>query len=367
MPQKKKIIVISAIVLLIALLVFVKVITGSKAERGNSVPSVEVGKIQRGEIVNSEKLTGDILPIQQADIYSKVSGNIENIFVDIGDRVEKGQLLALIDTTIYSSNARQAEANYYQAKVNYENNKLTYERNLKLSDEDLIAKQDLDNSKTAMDASSAQMDAAKASYSNALTQLSYCKVSAPFSGYITKRNFDPGTYITGSGNTQNSSLFTLMNVEQLKSIVNVPENDVPLLNSIVDIEVVADALPGKTFKAKLKKISESVDLLTRTMAVEIDIENASKELKPGMFASITLVWNKKENAMILPDEVVLNDDRGDYVYTVGQNNVVDKKYVKVGIRENNKYEILSGINENERVVFTGQTLIKDQTKVRIVK
>jgi membrane fusion protein, multidrug efflux system len=367
MFRNKKIVTISAIVLFIVVIILVKVATTSKAGRGNPIPAVETGKIQRGEIVNSETLTGDILPIQQADIYSKVSGNIENIFVDIGDRVQRGQLLALIDTTIYSSNARQVEANYYQAKVNYENNKLTYERNQKLSEENLIAKQDLDNSKTAMNASAAQMDAAQASYSNALTQLGYCKVSAPFSGYITKRNFDAGAYIAGSGNTQNSSLFTLMNVEQLKSIVNVPENDVPMLDSIVDIQVAADALPGKIFKAKLKKISESVDLSTRTMAVEIDIENASKMLKPGMFASITLVWNKKENAMILPNEVVLNDDQGDYVYTVNQDNIVNKEYVKVGIRQNNKYEILSGINENQRIVFVGQTLIKNQMKVRIVK
>lgn len=363
----KKIIIISTIALLIIILIFIKVITSPKNETRNQTPAVEVGKIQRGEIVNSETLTGNILPIQQANIYSKVSGNIENIFVDIGDHVQKGQFLALIDTTIYSSNAKQAEANYYQAKVNFENNKLTYERNQKLSEENLIAKQDLDNSKTAMDASSAQMDAAKANYSNTLTQLSYCNVRAPFSGYITTRNFDPGTYITGSGNTGSTSLFTLMNVDQLKSIVNVPENDVPLLNNIVDIEVTADALPGKTFKAKLKKISEAVDLSTRTMAIEIDIENASKLLKPGMFASVVLVWNKKENTMTLPNEVVLNDDQGDYVYTVDQNNMVNKKYVTLGIKENNKYEILSGVSENERIVFAGQTLIKDQMKVRIVK
>jgi membrane fusion protein, multidrug efflux system len=363
MQKNKKIILTSSVFLIIILLIILKINGSTGEKRTAQTPTVVLGNVQVGEISKSETLTGDILPIQQANIYSKVNGNIEKIFVDIGDKVNTNQILALIDTTIYSHNSKQAEANYYQAEVNYENNKLTYDRNQKLYEQNLIAKQDLDNSKTAMDASFAQKDAAYANYLNARTQLSYCKITAPFKGTITKRFYDPGAYISGSGN----SLFILMNIDRLKSIVNMPEKDVPILDQISEIEVTADAFPDKMFKAKLKKISGAVDLTTRTMEVEIDIENPSKMLKPGMFASINLIWEKKENALILPDEVVLNDDQGNYVYVVNTQNVVSKKYVTVGIQQNNKDEILSGINKADMIVFVGQNLVRDKIKVKVTK
>ena len=160
-------------------------------------------------------------------------------------------------------------------------------------DQNLISKQDYDNAKTAFDISVAQKEAANANFTNAVTQLGYCKITAPFSGNITKRFFDAGAYVTASSSSPGSNLFMLMDIDNLKSMVNIPEKDVPLLNKVIDVDVVADALPGKVFKAKLKKISESVDLATRTMAVEIDIDNSARLLKPGMFATISLIFEKK--------------------------------------------------------------------------
>jgi membrane fusion protein (multidrug efflux system) len=359
--------VIIIIVLILAAIVMIKIKSSDTAQRRTSVPLIVTGKLLKGEIVKSETLTGDILPIQQANIYTKVSGNIEKIYNDIGDEVKQNQILALIDTTIYSQNLKQAKANYMQALANLENSKLLFERNQKLLDQNLIAKQDLDNAKTSLDVATAQKEAAFAVYTNASTQLSYCKVTAPFAGYITKRMFDPGTYVSASGNNQGSVLFTLMNVNQLKSIVNVPEKDVPSLNRITGIEVIPDALPGKIFRAQLKKISGAIDLNTRTMAVEIDIENPGKILRPGMFATIILILEKKENSDFLPNQIVLNDDNGDYVYLLNPDSTVSKKYIQLGIKQDNKYEILSGINNDDKIVFVGQDLIKDKMKVRVAK
>jgi membrane fusion protein, multidrug efflux system len=368
MPKKKRNLIAASIVTLIIItLIVIRIANSSSVQRGIPAPVVEEGKITRGEIVKSESFTGDILPIQQASVYTKVNGNIEAIYVDIGDKVKKGQILALIDTTIYSQNMRQAKANYMQALANFENEKITFERNQKLFEDKLIAKQDLDNAKTAMDVSSAQEESANAAYSNAQTQLSYCRIIAPFSGFITKRYYDPGAYVTSSNNNQSSILFDLMNTDKLKSMVNIPEKDVPLLSTIKDIEVIPDALPGKVYHAVLKKISEAVDLDTRTMAVEIDIENPTQILKPGMFATITIILQKDENSLILPNEVVLNDEQGNYVYTINHDNTVSKKYVQVGIQQDNKDEILSGVDEKDRIVFVGQTLIKDRMKVKIAK
>jgi membrane fusion protein, multidrug efflux system len=367
MSYKKKSIYLFIILAVIVAFVALKIASSSTEKRGIPQPLVVKGNASRGTIVNSLSFTGDIMPVQQATIYSKVNGNLEKIFVDIGSYVSQNQTLALIDTTIYAQNLKLANANYLQADVTFQNNKINYERNKKLFEQNLIARQDLENSKTAMDASMAQKEAAYANYSNAVTQLSYCKVTAPFSGIITKRFFDQGAYLNSSGSSSNSSLFVLMNVSQLKSYLNVPEKNVPLLNKVTGIQVTADALPNTIFNAVIKKISEAVDLTTRTMQIEIDIENSGKILKPGMFANINLILDKKENTLILPNQVVQDDDKGNFVYLINPDSTVTKKYVKLGIKQDTRFEVLSGITENDPVVFVGQNLVRDKMKVKIAK
>ncbi|HVO74311.1 MAG TPA: efflux RND transporter periplasmic adaptor subunit [Ignavibacteriaceae bacterium] len=380
MTIKKRYLIISSAFILFIIIIVVKLLTSAPERRPSLIPAVSAGKIIKGEIERSETLTGNILPIQQADIYPKVSGNIEKIYVDIGSRVSNGEILALIDTTIYSQNMKQALGNYMQAQANYENSKTNFERNKVLFEQNLISKQELDNAQTSMDVTESQKESSKAAYTNALTQLNYCRITAPFSGYITKRSFDPGAYVT-AGSSQSSSLFTIMNVDKLKSIVNVPEKIVPLLDRIKGIEIRADALPDTiVFGAELKRISEAVDLNTRTMAVEVDIDNSKSQsgkpsrsadsfnqLKPGMFASIKLIIEKKKNALILPDQVIMNDDQGNYVFVLNHDTTVSKKYIRLGIQQNNRNEVLSGLDENDNIVFQGQNLIADKMKVRVAK
>ena len=129
MFKKKKNLVIGSIVLVLVLLIFIRFVTNESVKRSLPAPVVIQGTLSRSEIINAETLTGDILPIQQATIYPKVNGNIEKIFVDIGDKVVQNQILALIDTTIYSQNVKLAKANLLQATANYENSRINYDRN----------------------------------------------------------------------------------------------------------------------------------------------------------------------------------------------------------------------------------------------
>jgi membrane fusion protein, multidrug efflux system len=364
---KKKYLIAGSLTFIVLLIFILKIANGDSSKRQILKPVVELGTLSRGDIQLSESLTGDILPIQQASIFSKVSGTIEKNFVDIGSRVSGNQVLAVIDSTIYSQSARQAKANYMQAKANYQNSRLNYERNKKLLEQKLVAQQDLDNAKATFDISVAQLEAAEAAYNNAATQLSYCKITAPFAGTITKRNFDAGSYITATTSAQGSVLFTLMNIERLKTVINVPERSVPFLTNIHEVIVTADAIPNKKFNARISKISEAVDLNTRTMPVEVEIENSGSLVKPGMFATIQLVIEKKSNASIIPNQIAMNDEKGDFVYTLNPDTTVSKKYIRLGIRMDDKLEVISGLAETDRIIFVGQTLIKNKMKVKIAK
>lgn len=366
--KKKKVLIIALCVLAVLIVVvFFKLKGVQDVQRGLPTPTIVLGKATREEITRYETITGDILPVQQATIYSKVSGNLQQIYADIGSYVHENQVIALIDTTIYVQNMKQAKANLAQAEATFQNNKSTFERNKSLFEQKLISRQDFDNARTAMDASKAQQEAALANYQNAATQLSYCKVTAPFSGVITKRLLDPGTYISTGGATVNSSIFVLMNTDKLKSLLNIPEKIVPALNSVLEIQVTADALPGQTFTAKLTKTSNAVDLSTRTMQVELLIENPNKSLKPGMFATFKLILEKKPNSLTLPKQVILNDETGNYVFVMQNDSIVNRRAIQNGITDNNRVEVLFGVSESDRLVFSGQTLLKDKMKVKISK
>jgi membrane fusion protein, multidrug efflux system len=365
--RKKFYFVIVSIILLLVAIFILKLLTSDSSKRTLPNPVVVLGKLSIKEIQRGETLTGDIVSAQQANIYSKVNGNIEKIFVDMGDRVFTNQILALIDTTIYSQNAKLALANLMQAEANYQNLKLGYDRNKKLLDQNLVAQQDLDNAKTALDISFDQREASRATFNNAATQLNYCKITAPFAGTITKRLFDPGAYVSSTQNTQTSLLFVLMNVDHLKTTVNVPERMVPYLSNIKNVIVTADAVPDKKFSASISRRSQAIDLATRTMPVECIIDNIGGLLKPGMFASVQLITEEKINSKVIPTEVALSDEKGDYVFTLNPDTTVSKKYIKVGIRLDDVVEVLSGLNQEDKIVFVGQALIKDKMKVKIAK
>lgn len=371
MAQNKKKIyfIVTLVILLIAVAVAFKIndYLSQSSRRPQLTPNIVVANPEKGEITSLINLTGDIAAEQQANIYSRVSGNVEKIFVDIGQYVRKGQMLAIIDSTIYSQNARQAQGLYAQAEANYQNAKMNYERISKLFDQNLISKQEVDNSKTAYEVAKAQKEAQLANYKNTLTQLAYCKITAPFSGYITKRLLDAGAYVTASTNAPSSTLFTLMDISKVKIMANLPEKNMAILGKVKQAEVKVDAYEDKKFIGVINRTNQAVDPATRTVQLEVDIDNNENILKPGMFATVTFVMEKKENTLLLPLNVILNDDNGGFVYKFNPDSTVIKTPVKTGLKNESKIEILEGIKESDKVVVVGQTLIKDKMKVKVTR
>ncbi|HUI30880.1 MAG TPA: efflux RND transporter periplasmic adaptor subunit [Candidatus Acidoferrales bacterium] len=367
--KKRVFLSISGVILLLILFSYFRIRANANDPVRNArpTPAVEVSTVQRGAISKTISFTGNIDAYQEASIFPKVNGNLEEEFVNIGDYVQRGQLLALIDTTIYSQNVGQARGTYMQAEATLTNAKITYERNRTLLDQNLIAKQDLDNSETAYKVAQAQIEATEATYKNAVTQLSYCKIVAPFSGYITRRYFDPGVYVTASTNAQGSTLFTLAEIQKVKIMVNVLESDVQYLRNVSSADVMVGAYPNQVFKGKITRISQQFDLATRTMPVEVDLDNAQHFLKPGMFAAINLVLSQRNDALILPTQDILKDDSGSYVYTLSKDSTVRKAYVQIGISQDNRNEILSGITNSDRILTVGQDLVNNGMKVRVAK
>jgi membrane fusion protein (multidrug efflux system) len=365
MPRRVLFFVILGVVILAAAAYWRFRASALDAARPRPAPVVAVGTPILDTLTRVAVFTGDVLPVQQASIYSRVSGNIEAMVVDIGSSVKRGQLLALIDTTLFAQNVRQTYGIWRQAEATAKNLQVTYERTKSLFDKKLGSQQELENSETALSVAKAQSDAAQANYRNAVTTLSYCRITAPFSGYITRRSLDAGAYVNNNPASQSSSLFTLMALDTVHVFVNVVERDIQILDTVSGVEVSVDGLPGQLFTGRINRIGQALDVGTRTLPVQIVIPNPKRELKPGMFATTRIILERRSGVPSVPAEVVMKDDQGAYLFTVGADSVAHKRPVTIGISERNRIELRSSIPDGERIVTDGQHLLRDGVKVRI--
>lgn len=368
--MRKKIVLYSIGIIVVVIVV---VFTGSKIldksssadKKKQQMFSVKLTSLERGAISKKLSLTGEIVPVQQTNIYSRVNGNIQNIYADIGQYVGKGKLLAVIDKSQYQQTLKQTESVMLQVKATVENNTLNYDRIQKLFEKGLTTQSELDNALTTLRVSQAQYEAAKANYMNAKLQLSYCNITAPFGGYITKRLLDRGSLVSSQSTTQNM-IFILSDISRLKIIVNVPEKYLTEIQKISQVNITTDAYPDDIFTGYFKTISQAIEPTSRTMPAEISFDNRAGLLKPGMFARIDAIIERRENAILLPSQCVLKDEKGRFIFTVNQESMAVKRYVETGLEEDNKIEIISGISEEEKIISTGQELVKENSKVKII-
>jgi membrane fusion protein (multidrug efflux system) len=307
---------------------------------------VAVASPLKQTMARSLRFTGDVVPLQQAQIFSKVSGNLDRVLTDIGSGVRRGQLLALVDTTELAQQMQQAAATY-------KNTVLNHRRTLDLYGQSLVSRQDKENADAALAIAEAAFEAAR-------TRLGYARITAPFDGTITRRYLDPGALVgPGTG-----TLFLLMDLREMKIIINVREKDIPLLRTGTEASVTVDAFPGSVFTGRVTRFSQAVDLGTRTMPVEVDIPNTDGRLKPGMYATVMVIIERRANALTVPTMAVLKDDAGSYLF-VAESDTARRVLVATGIDDGNRTEITSGLAGTEAVIVEGQQLVRPGAPVLV--
>jgi membrane fusion protein, multidrug efflux system len=345
---KNTIITIVAVLLIgVAGFLLIKPKPATTARRPNAT-LVRVGIPQRLTVSYTSSLTGDISPIYEANIYSKVTGNLDKVYVNIGDSVRENQLLALIDTTeLYQA--------YEEAAANNDNARILFERTQKLVQQNFAARQDLDNAEAAY-------KVVKANFDGAQTRLAYAHISAPFAGFITRRYLDPGALV----NANTSNLFTLVDIDSVKIFGNILEKNIPLVTTATKALITVDAYQGKQFEGAVSRISGALDTNTRTMPVEIDIPNWKFLLRPGMFGHLTLVLQQHQNALTVPTYTILSDTSGNFIYTIS-GGTAHRHIVEIGAQQDSITEVISGLQDADTVVTAGQQLLREGAPVSIQK
>jgi RND family efflux transporter MFP subunit len=344
-------------------------------------PYVAVARAQRGTIANSLSIAGQFLPYQNVDLHAKVAGYIRQINVDIGDRVHKGQVLAVLEIPELVAQVDEAQATVHRAEQEIQRGQSDVLRaeadhvalhvnavrlvNAAADRPGLIAQQELDDATAKDRASQAQVDAAKSALAAAEQQLAvakadqqhysalndYAKITAPYDGVVTWRFSDTGALVqAGTTTTSGLPIVTLAQIDVLRLRIPVPES----LASRVRIGDMADVrvqATGEHFMGRVTRFTDSLDTSTRTMQVEMDVPNPDYHLQPGMYADVHLDANTVPNALTIPIEAVRRSDDGASVLVVDAQNRVEARDVKLGIENSNIVQILAGLSQGEQVVI----------------
>jgi membrane fusion protein, multidrug efflux system len=329
-------------------------------------PSVTVVRPQREDVTRSVTLPGDLVGLYESALHAKVTGYLKSISVDKGDWVKQGQTLAVIEVPELEQKLHRANAQLTVQQGTYERLRRVWD-----SDHRLVAREDIDIAE-------GHFEQAKAEVEELAALLGYTRIVAPFDGVVTARFVDPGALIQASGHGGTSSnegsapaqgsnapILNIADIDALRVYVYVPERETSLIRPGMPATLRLREFPGREFHAAVKRFATKLDLSTRTMLTEIDIDNAKHELYPGMYADVDLELERHAGALKLPAAAVGGSGSERFVYVVRDDQLV-KVPVVTGITGEGWLEIASGLTGDEQVVATITSALAEGKKVHAV-
>lgn len=337
------------------------------ADASPAVPTVAVAKIDREDLSKKITIPAEFRPYQQVELHAKVSGYVNQMNVDFGDKVKAGQLLATLEVPELQDELNRALAAEQHAKADYRNVHLDYARLVAVNKEhpNLVAEQDLDAAEAKDLSAAAAVAAAKADAKRFQTMVDYTRIIAPFDGVVTRRYADPGALIQAgtASDIQAKSLVQLSDDYQLRLDFPVSVDYVKYIKLGDPVEIRVESLDGKPFTGAISRFTQDVDEDTRTMTTEIEVPNRTLELDPGMYATVVLPVEKRSQVLAVPTEAITGDKK-DTVYVVTPNHEIEVRKVTLGLETPDKYEVVSGLNEGDLAVIGNQAQIRSGEKVQ---
>ena len=333
----------------------------SAPSRNNDNPServtVQTASLTHGSIIRQITLPGEIKSYQQATLYAKVTGYLKTITVDKGDRVSQGDLLAEIEVPEMLSDLARCKTELEVAALDFK----------RLNDSqqkapDLVVPLTVDNAR-------AKVDVAKANLERTQTLLNFAKLTAPFSGIVINRMVDPGAFIpaaTAGNSPQNAAILTLSDFNKVRVSVAVPEAETARIKTGQPMRVTAEALPGRAFETAVTRFSYSIDERSKTMLVEGELANPNLELRPGMYVTVRIGIERKENSFLAPVEALVTEKSGAFVWTVAEGKARRIK-VEPGINDGAHFEIISKLDPAQSVILVGKKVLVEGQPVTVAE
>ncbi|MBO6576542.1 MAG: efflux RND transporter periplasmic adaptor subunit [Rhodothermales bacterium] len=322
---------------------------GAPTEEEEEVPAlpVETTAASVGDISAFFSGTATLTADDETDVVAKSGGIVTAIYVEEGGYVRKGQALAQLDDERLAIEVARAEAELKRLEGELERNKLLFERQL-------ISAEEIERSQYAFDTQKAAFDLAKLA-------LEHTTVRAPIAGVVSSRMVKVGNMVQTFSPT-----FRITSFNPLLAEMHVPERELNKLQVGQDATVRVDALPEQVFQGRILRIAPVVDASTGTFKVTVEIRDRSGSLKPGMFGRIGIVYDTHAETVLVPKQAVLTQDDESAVFVV-QNDTAFRQLVVRGFENDRFVEVLSGVTAGTEIITTGQTNLRDSSRVEVIR
>lgn len=354
-------------------------VTSMNAKEAQYVAIVEKPQISDG--IDNLELSGELKPYLQTEIFSRINGLVKNRYVELGQKVKKGQILAEIDTPDLDAEAASAksalisaEKRLMETKYQYDYASRTYERYKNSAKDGAISTQDLESkynsyktSEMNWQGAKADVDKAKEDYNRLLALQGYKQVVAPFDGVISKYNIDAGANVVAGGSTTSTSLFEIQQIDKFRATIFVPQSYVRFIKDNQEVDVYIPENPAQKIKGKISQISGKLDNVSRTMEVALIIPNDNKSgLYSGLYVKTNLDLKGKQKLITInPSCLTTLSSPDQYVAEVNpDDSTVHFIRVKQGKDFGDKIEILEGLKGNELLITNLTDDLKDGQKVK---
>lgn len=308
--------------------------------------AVEASEVAVEAVADEVTVAGTLRSNEDVLISPEIPGRISEIHFREGEAVEEGAPLFSLDDEIYRAELAEAEANLNLSQANYERAGELFERGA--------------GTARARDEALAQLETAKAAVGLARARLAKTRITAPFAGIVGLRRVSVGEYVTAG-----QELVNLEDIDPIKVDFRIPERFLTAVEVDQPVGITVEALPGRTFEGEVYAIDPQIDPAGRSIAVQARIDNDRELLRPGLFARVGLIIERRENAVTVPEQALVPRDGGNSVFKVVDGRAVLTE-VEVGLRRRGRAEIVSGLGRGDVVVTAGQMKLRDGALVDVI-
>jgi membrane fusion protein, macrolide-specific efflux system len=356
--------VVVGAIALVAGTVAVTAVRSSGAAKHDKALTVEVKR----EDLNVEVVeTGKVEPRERIEVKSKVAGQVVEVLVEAGDDVKKGQLLLKLDPTDFERDVARADAELQQARNALDYARLSLDRKRRGLTERAVSQADVDLAQSEVRAKAATVQMASVALAASRDRLRYTEIVAPLDGTVIERNIRPGEVVTPGvqATFEGRSLMTVADLTTLVVKANLNQIDVAKVKLGHKATVVLDALPGRSFEATVTKIAPAA--VKETFPVEATLQAAARDIKPGMSADLRVLIESRPKVLSVPIEAVVKESGRSFVTKLaqapGKKGAPQKSEVQVGARNERSLEVVSGVDEGEKLLINPASSADNEAKL----
>ena len=366
--QNRKVKIVLGLLLAVCVIIGYRIYSNIQADRARAAKMSQSRSIAvvtahpvRRTIVPQLHFSGSLDPEWQAQVAAKVDGRLEKVYVHEGDRVEKGQVLAILEQMDTDADLLSAKGSFLDAQTSLRKAETDLARYEKLYATGAVSQQVVDDYRFARDNAAAKLEAARGSLQGMESKAAGTVVTAPADGIVAKRFYQEGYYAKAG-----TPLFAIADISMLKTTIHIPEGQVTGVKVGNEADIALPAYPGKKLVGKITRIAPVADLPAHTFAAEVSVDN-SEGLLAGVYANVSLIGEPREQVLTIPMHAIVMRDDQQTVFVADAQGVVQRRVLSLGYSDDKVAEVVSGLDEKDTIVVEGHNKLREGSRINLEK